>query len=82
MTEQFLRAVRAKSGMKLEEFHIVYETTPIAVDSPRFKDLLSYIQEVVAAQEGTPKPIQVVSNKRRSTNTAVAQEPSGGTRSG
>lgn len=82
MTEELLRAVRAKSGMKLEGFHIVCETTPIAVDSPRFKDLLSYIQEVVAAQDGTPKQIQVVRKKRRSTNTALAQEPSGGTSSG
>lgn len=72
MTEGFLRAVRDRSGMKLQGFRINYERTPIAVSSTRFKDLLSYIQEVVAAQDGTPKPIEVVRNKRRSIATVVA----------
>lgn len=79
MTEEFLRAVRDKSGMKLQGFHIIYERNPIAVSSTRFKDLLSYIQEVLAAQDGTPKPIQVVRKKRRSIATAVAEASSGGT---
>lgn len=79
MTEEFLRAMRAE---KLEGFHIVYETTPIAVDSPRFKDLLSYILEVVAAQDGTPKPILMVRKKHRSTVSVVVQESSGGPSSG
>lgn len=81
MTEEFLRAAKAKTSKKLNGFHIVYETKPIAVDSPRFKDLLSHIQEVVAAQDGTPKPMQVVRKKRLSTDTAaaVAQESSGAT---
>lgn len=82
MTEEFLRAAKAKISKELEGFHIVYETTPIAVDSPKFKDLLSYIREVAAAQDGTPKPILMVRKKRRSTVIATVQESSGGPSSG
>lgn len=57
----------------MEGFHILYEPTPLAVDSPGFKDLLAHIQDVLTAQDGTPKPIEVVREKRRSMHTAASQ---------
>lgn len=82
MTEEFLQSAKAKTRKELEGFHIVYETSPIAVDSSRFKDLLAYINEVVGAQDGTPIPIQMVRKKGRITDTAVAPQSSAATSSG
>ncbi|KAL0631041.1 hypothetical protein Q9L58_010107 [Maublancomyces gigas] len=83
MTAEFLRAAKAKTGKQVEGSHIVYEPTTIAVDSTRFKDLLAHIQDVVAAQDGTPMPtpIPVLKKKRRSTDTTTASQSSGATSS-